>query len=445
MQVSVQSGEGLERRMTVELPADEINQEVEKRLKKIARTVRMDGFRPGKVPMKILRTRYGLQVQQEVFGELIQSSYPGAVDQEKLRPAGAPKIEPLLDQSQGNARFAYTAVFDVLPEIELASLSEQSIKRPAAEVVDADVDEMIERLRRQRQTWEEVERGAQDGDQVHISFKGTIDGEPFEGGEASDVPVVLGSGMMVEGFEAGLVDASAGDKRSLELQFPDNYQVEKVAGKPVMFEVEVSKVAEPVLPELNEELAKSFGVESGDIGRFRDDIRGNMERELTQRIESKLKNQAMDTLLEAHKIEVPAALVEEEIDALRQQARQGTPAAGNMELPRNLFEEQAKRRVALGLIIAEVVKKNDLKVDPERVKSTIEEMAASYEDPQEVVNFYNSNQQQRASVESLVLENQVVEWVLEQARVEEEPSSFKEVTEDPAKALWGPAGKRART
>ncbi len=430
MQVSVQSGEGLERRMTVELPADEINQEVEKRLQKIARTVRMDGFRPGKVPMKILRTRYGLQVQQEVFGELIQSSYTQAVDQEKLRPAGVPKIEPLLDQSQDNARFAYTAVFDVLPEIEIVSLAEQSIKRPAAEVVDADVDEMIEHLRKQRTTWEEVERGAQEGDRVQISFKGTIDGEPFEGGEANDVPLVLGSGTMIEGFEAGLVDAAVGDKRSLELQFPEKYQVEKLAGKPVVFDVEVSKVAEPVLPELNEDLAKVFGVESGDIGQFRDDIRGNMERELKQRVASKLKNQAMEALLEAHKIEVPNSLVEEEIEVLRRQARQGMPAAANMELPRNLFEEQAKRRVALGLIVAAVVKRNGITVDPERVNSTIEEMAASYEDPQEVVKFYGSNPQQRSSVESLVLENQVVDWVLEQVQVEEEPTSFKEVTED---------------
>ncbi len=430
MQVSVQSGEGLERRMTVELPADEINQEVEKRLKKIAQTIRLDGFRPGKVPMKILRTRHGLQVQQEVFGDRVQSSYGEAVEQEKLRPAGPPKIEPHLDQSQDGARFAYTAVFDVLPEIELASLAEQSIKRPAAEVVDADVDEMIERLRTQRTTWAEVERGAQNGDQVHISFKGTVDGEPFEGGEASNVPLVLGSGTMIEGFEAGLLHAAAGDKRSLDLRFPDKYPVEKLAGKPVAFEVEVSKVTEPVVPELNEELAKAFGVESGDIGRFREDIRGNMERELKQRVESKLKNQAMDVLLEAHKIEVPDALVEEEISALRQQARQGMPAAGNMELPRNLFEEQAKRRVALGLIIAEVVKNNGIEVDPERVKSTIEEMASSYEDPQEVVDFYNSDPRQRASVENLVLENQVVDWVLEQARVEEELSSFKKVTED---------------
>jgi trigger factor len=235
--------------------------------------------------------------------------------------------------------------------------------------------------------------------------------------------------MMIEGFEAGLLDAAAGDKRSLELQFPDNYQVEKLAGKPVVFEVEVSKVAEPVLPELNDELAKSFGVESGDVEQFMKDIRGNMERELKERVESKLKNQAMDALLEVNKIDVPQALVEEEHAALIRQARPGTPAAGNMELPHNLFEERAKRRVALGLIVAEVVKKNAIKADPERVKSTIEGMAASYEDPQEVVDYYSSNPQQHSSVESLVLENQVVDWVLEQARVEEEQTSFKEVTE----------------
>jgi trigger factor len=430
MQVSVQSGEGLERRMTVELPAEEINQEVEKRLKKIARTARMDGFRPGKVPMKILRTRYGLHVQQEVFGEMVESSYGQALVQEELKPAGAPKIEPHLEQGQDSAKFAYTAVFDVMPEIELVSLTEQSIQRPVAQVQDSDVDEMIERLRKQRQTWEQVERAAEDGDQVEISFKGTIDGEPFEGGEADDVPLVLGSGSMIEGFEAGLTGAGAGDKRTLELQFPENYRVEKLAGKPVVFEVEVGKVSEPRLPEMNEELVKSFGVESGDVDEFKKDIRTNMERELKQRIESRLKDQAMDALLETHKIDVPVALVEQEIEAMRQQARQGSPAGSKFELPRNLFEEPAKRRVALGLIIAEVVKQNEIKVDPERVTSTIEEMAATYEDPQEVVDFYTNNAQQRASVENLVLENQVVDWVLEQAKVEDQQSTFKEITEE---------------
>jgi len=430
MQVSVQSGEGLERRMTVELPAEEINQEVEQRLKKIARTARMDGFRPGKVPMKVLRTRYGLHVQQEVFGEMIESSYGRAVVQEELKPAGPPKIEPQLEQGQGNAKFAYTAVFDVMPEVELASLAEQSLQRPVAEVADADVDDMIERLRTQRQTWEQVERPAQDGDQVQISFKGTIDGEPFQGGEASDVPLVLGSGSMIEGFESGLMGAGAGDKRTLELQFPEDYRVENLAGKPVVFEVEVGKVSEPLVPEMNEELVKSFGVESGDVEAFKQDIRTNMERELKQRIESTLKNQAMDALLETHKIDVPAALVEQEVEAMRQQARQGSPAGSKFELPREMFEEPAKRRVALGLIVAEVVKQNGIQVDPERVKSTIEEMAATYEDPQEVVDFYTNNAEQRASVENLVLENQVVDWVLEQVKVEDKPSTFKEITEE---------------
>jgi trigger factor len=235
---------------------------------------------------------------------------------------------------------------------------------------------------------------------------------------------------MIEGFEAGLTGAGAGDKRTLELQFPENYRVEKLAGKPVVFEVEVGKVSEPRLPEMNEELVKSFGVESGDVDEFKKDIRTNMERELKQRIESRLKDQAMDALLETHKIDVPVALVEQEIEAMRQQARQGSPAGSKFELPRNLFEEPAKRRVALGLIIAEVVKQNEIKVDPERVTSTIEEMAATYEDPQEVVDFYTNNAQQRASVENLVLENQVVDWVLEQAKVEDQQSTFKEITEE---------------
>jgi trigger factor len=429
MQVSVQSGEGLERRLTVELQAEEINQEVEKRLKNISRTARMDGFRPGKVPMKILRTRYGLQLQQEVFGEKIQSSYAEAIAQEKLHPAGMPKIEPDIHQGQDSARFAYTAVFEVLPEIELTSLANVSIKRPVAEVDDADVDDMVQRLIKQRQTWEDVERAAEDGDQVQISFKGTIDGETFEGGEANEVPLVLGSGVMIEGFEAGLMGASAGEKRTLELKFPDDYRVEKLAGKPVVFEIEVAKVAQPVVPKLDENLAKSFGVESGDIDQFKADIRKNMNQELKQRIQSKVKDQAMGVLLDAHDIQVPEALVDNEIENLRKQARQGAPMGSNMELPRDLFEPDAKRRVALGLIIAEVVKRNKITVDQKRVAGAIEDLAASYEDPRQVVEFYNSNRNQRASVENLILEEQVVDWVLEQAQVEDVQSSFKEITE----------------
>lgn len=431
MQVTVQNGEGLERRMTVELPAEDINREVESRLKNMSKTVRMHGFRPGKVPLKMLRTRFGLQVQQEVFGEMIQSSYPEAVTKEQLRPAGAPKIEPELEQGQGEGRFAYTAVFDVLPDIELASLSDRSISRPSAEVADPDVDAMIERLREQRKTWNPVQRPAQDGDQLTLSFNGLMDGEAFEGGSAKDVPLVLGSGGMIEGFETGLIGATAGEARTLELSFPENYRTANLAGKPVTFEIQVSQVAEPVLPEVDAEFAKAFGVESGELEQFRADIRQNMERELKQRLQSKVKEQAMNTLLDAHQFEAPAALVEEEIDTLMEQTKKNA-SGHSMELPRKLFEEQAVRRVRLGLLVAEVIKKNGIKPDEDRVQSTIEEMAATYEDPRQVIDFYTSNRQQRVSIENLVMEEQVVDWVLEQARVEDVPSTFKEVTEGKA-------------
>ncbi len=432
MQVTVQSGEGLERRMTVELPAEEINLEVEKRLKDLSKRVRLDGFRPGKVPLRIVRTRYGLQVQQEVFGEKVESSFAEAASKESLRPAGVPKIEPQLDQGQGEGRFAYTAVFEVLPEVEIHSLTEHRVKRPVAEVGDENIQQMIETLRKQRQTWEDVERASQDGDRLTISFKGMLNGEVFQGGEANDVPLVLGSGSMIDGFESGLTGAGAGDERTLNLKFPDDYRVTHLAGKDVVFEVKISKVAEPVLPAVDEDFAKTFGVESGDLELFRADIRNNMERELKQRVQAKLKEQAMDVLLAAHPIDIPDSLVQQEINALREQTKKNVGGAGKMELPASLFEEQAKRRVALGLILAEVVKNNRIAIDQARVNSTIEEMAASYEDPSEVVEYYKNNHQQRASVENLVLEEQVVDWVLEQVQVEDVPSTFKEVTEGAA-------------
>jgi trigger factor len=428
MQVTVENGEGLERRMTVELPAEDINKEVESRLKQLSKTVRMPGFRPGKVPMKIMRTRYGTQVQQEVFGDKVQSSFSEAVKQQQLRPAGMPRIEPDLAQGQGESRYAYTAVFDVLPEIELAAPSDAAIERPVAEVTDDDVDEMIGRLRKQRVTWNAVEREARDGDQLTISFVGKMDGEAFEGGTASDVPLELGSGAMIKGFEEGLLGASAGDKRDLELSFPDGYHVEHLAGKPAVFEVEVTKVAEPALPELDADFAKAFGVQSGDLEQFRADIRGNMERELRQRIQAGVKAQAMEALLSANPLDVPSALVEEEITSLMEQTRQNAGGRG-MELPRNLFEDEASKRVKLGLLVAEVVKQKGIQLDQDRLQSTIEEMAATYEDPQQVIDFYTNNRQQRSAVENLVLEDQVVDWVLGEAQVTDVTKSFLEVTD----------------
>jgi trigger factor len=288
---------------------------------------------------------------------------------------------------------------------------------------------MLLKLRKQRATWNSVDRAAQDGDQVKISFKGLIDGEAFEGGSAENVDLVLGSGRMIEGFESGLIGMLKTDKRSIELKFPDDYRVEELAGKPVTFEVEVSEVTEEVLPEVDDAFAKEFGAHEG-VDKLKSDITENMQRELEQRIQAQVKQQAMDLIVEQHKIDIPSALVDEEIEALRKQARQQLgQGAGTFELPRDMFEEQAKRRVTLGLVIAEIVKQNDLQVDNDRVRKKIEEYAASYEKPEEVVNYYYSNEQQLAAVSNVVLEDQVVDWVLDQVNVVDEASSFTALTE----------------
>ena len=425
MQVSVEAGEGLERRMTVELPAEQIEEAVTKRLKQIGKTARLDGFRPGKVPMNMLRRRYGGQVLQEVYGEIIESSYQEAVQQQNLHPAGLPKIEPKVGDAQNV--FSYIATLEVMPEITLARPG-GSIKRPVAEVADADVAEMLEKLRKQRASWNAVDRAADAGDQVKINFKGLVDGEAFKGGSAEDMPLVLGSKRMIEGFETGLVGMVKEEKRTLELKFPDDYRVDELAGKPVTFEVEVEEVAEQVLPEVDEEFAKAFGAQQG-VDKLKQDIRDNMQRELKQRIWARVKNQAMELILQENPIEVPSALVKEEIEALRKQTRSHLKqGAGSIELPDNLFEDQAKRRVSLGLLISEIIKQNQIELDRERVRRAIEEIAASYEDADEVVKYYLSNRNQMATIENVVMEDQVVDWVMGQVEVIDEPSSFAELT-----------------
>lgn len=426
MQISVESGEGLERRMRIDLPYERIQGEVDKRLQQMARSARLPGFRPGKVPLKLLRQRYGEAIQQEVFGELVQSSFGEAVEQESLRPAGMPKIEPEIDLDQ--QRFAYTAVFEVLPEFQLAPLSGQVVKRPVAQVTDADLDAMVERLRVQRKTWAPADGPAEQGDRLKISFTGTIDGEPFEGGTGSGAQAELGSGRMIPGFEDGLIGAAAGESRALDLQFPDGYQREDLAGKPVHFEVQVEEVARPVLPEVDADFVRGFGLADGDVERFRADVRANLERELAQRIKAKTKEGVMDLLITANAIEIPKALVHQEVHTLKDQMRENL-GGGRMELPDSLFEDSARRRVALGLIIAEIVKQNGIKADPTRIRAVVEDMASTYEDPQEVIQYYYGDRKRLAPVESLVLEDQVMDWVLGQVQVEEEPLSFEQLTE----------------
>jgi trigger factor len=425
MQVSVESGEGLERRVTVELPAEMIEEAVTKRLKQIGRTAKMDGFRPGKVPMNMLRRHYGGQVLQEVYGQMIETSYQDAIDQEQLVPAGMPKIEPVKTADEGV--FSYVATLEVMPEIELAKLDGEIVK-PVAEITEEDISEMIEKLRKQRASWSPVDRAADEGDQVKINFTGFMEGEAFEGGSASDVPLVLGSKSMIEGFESGLVGVVKEEKRSLELKFPDDYRVEELAGKPVTFEVEVNEVSEQVLPQVDEAFAQEFGAEEG-VDKLKLDIRDNMERELRQRIQAKIKSQAMDLLYSSNRIDVPAALVDEEIEAMRKQTRTHMrEGAGSMELPREMFEDQARRRVTLGLLIGEIIKQNKIQLDQERVRETIEDYASSYEAPEEVVKHYYSNREQLAAVQNVVLEDQVVDWVLEQASIKEESTSFSALT-----------------
>ena len=447
MQVSVESGEGLQRRMTVGLESEQIDAEVEKRLREIAHSARLPGFRPGKVPIKILRQRFGEQMRQEVFGDLMKESYPEALAQQELQPAGAPKIEAEVDESA--KRYAYTAEFEVLPEFQLNALEGKTVSRPVAEVTDADLETVLTRLREQRKTWSPVERPAESGDRLTISYTGTLDGVPFQGGSADETKIELGLGRMIPGFEDGLLGAQAGDERRLgrmipgfedgllgaqagderrlELQFPDQYPAEHLRGKPVVFDVQIGEVAEPVIPELDADFAKDFGFADGDLDKFRLDVRKNMEREIKERIEARIKNQAMDLLLEVNQIDLPNVLIEQEIRALKQQIRKQT-RGGNMELPDDLFRDQARRRVALGLIIAEVVKANGIEVDAERVREAVEDMASTYEHPQEVIDYYYANKEHLASVESLTLENQVVDWVLSQVTLMDEPSTFEELS-----------------
>ncbi|WP_457671825.1 trigger factor [Thiolapillus sp.] len=428
MQVSVESGEGLVKRLLVNLPADKVNELVDAKLKEAARTVKMDGFRPGKVPLRVVRQRYGAQVRQDAYGELIQSSFYEAATQENLQPVGEPSIE--LREEEADGGLAYTATFEVMPEVEVADLSALEIKRPVTEVQDADVDNMIEKLRQQRTEWVEVERAAKNDDRLTLDFTGIMDGEAFEGGTASDISLVLGSGTMIPGFEAGLVGAKAGDKPVLELKFPDDYRVENLAGKDVTFNVEVKAVAEPKLPEVDEEFVKSLGVEDGTEESLRKEIRENMDREVRQKIKGRTKERVMDALLAANDISVPSAMISQEAAALKQQTQQEMSQSGQqstMDLPLSMFEPQAERRVKLGILVGEIMRNNEMKVDQARVDETIAEQAATFEDPQEIIDWYKENAQARASVENVVLEDQVVDLILQQAKVEEEKLSFDEL------------------
>lgn len=430
MQVSIETTSGLERRLTIGVPAEQVESEVQKRLQEAAKNIRLNGFRKGKVPMKVVKQRFGAGVRQEVVGEVINRSFFEAVNKESVRPAGQPSIEP---KEIGEGKdLEFVATFEVYPSVELSDFSGYEFTRYKATVTEADVDKMVEVLREQQASFEPVERAAADGDQVNIDFVGTKDGEEFEGGSAQGHNLVLGSGSMIPGFEEALVGLSAGEEKVVPLTFPEDYQAEELQGAAVEFKVTVNTVSEKVLPELNKEFYAKFGVEKGGKTQFRKDVKANMVRELGQAVKNKTKSQVMDALLENHKIELPKALVSGEIDVLRNQMMQrfgGQQQNFDIKslLPDTMFEEEAQRRVSLGLIVGEIIKENDIQVDPANVRAMVEELASTYEEPEQVVEYYYSNRELLAGVESAVLEDQVVEHILGLAKVTEETSSYDDI------------------
>jgi len=425
MQVSVETTSNIERHMTIGVPAQEIDQAVQKRLQETARTVRLNGFRPGKVPMSVVKRRFGDSVRQEIVGEIMRDNYVKALQEQDLNPAGWPRFEPKTMEEGKDLEFV--AIFEVLPEIELGDLSAVSIEKPQADVTDADIDTMIDNLRTQQATMKSVKRKSKNTDIAVIDFKGTIDGEEFEGGSAEKHRLTLGSGQMIPGFEKAIVGSKAGEELEIDVTFPEDYHNEELKGKPVKFQITIHEVEEPQLPELDAEFFKKFGIEAEDEAAFRVEVKKNMERELKQAISNKVKNDVVDALLNSTEFDVPTSLIDQEIDRLRQDAVQRF--GGQMDfkqLPKEIFEEQAKRRVKTGLLFQEVVKKNELSADAEKVEEKIQEIASTYEQPEEVIAHFNSSPEQKSQIESTVLEDAVVEYVLGQAQVTDKAMKYEE-------------------
>ncbi len=420
MQVSVEAIGDLERRLTIQIPSANIDQEVDNRLRSMLRTARVDGFRPGKVPFKVLQQKYEGRIREEVLNAVIQSSYKDALTQQNLRPAGAPKIEP--QQLQPGQDLRYTALIEVYPELALPSMDGLVVHKPVAEISAADVDDMLNVLRRQRATWVDVSRPANVGDRVIINYTATMaDGErPFM--EEKQATIVIGSKSHMEGFEDRLVGMNAGDSAAIDLTYPGDHPNVQLAGQPVRFQVHVVSMAEAILPVLDEDFAHAFGVVEGGLGGLRKEVAANMNREMSLVIKSRVKDQVLEGLLAANPIKIPTALVEEEIDRLVSSAQREGQSKG---VPRELYRTQATRRVSLGLLIAEVVKHSRIAIDPARVRSTIELVASSYEEPEQVVKWYYGDRELLSGIEALVLEDQVVDWLLERAAVDTAPTSFQ--------------------
>lgn len=417
MQVSVQTLSGLERQMTVAVPADKIESEIQNRLSAMSKRARLSGFRPGKAPMHVIKQHYGPQIQQEVMGEVLESSFYEAVTKEKLRPAGQPHIHS--KSRQPGQPLEYTATFEIYPEVRVSPLSNVEIEKPTASITDADIDRVIENIRKQRMEWVAVDRASKTGDRVRIDFKGSLNGEVFTGGEAKDMPVELGKQRMIPGFEDKLTGVTAGAQLSFNLRFPADYHRPEMADKEVQFEATVNVVEEGRMPELTPEFVATLGVTDGTVESLRNDVRGNMQRELDDRIQTLFKQNAMDALYKNNPLDIPKALVTQEMRALKQQQKMPDVAELDSKL-----EEFARRRVALALLLSEIVREQKIKVEPKKLREAVERFASTYERPDEVIQWYYADKKRLGEVESYVLENEVVAWVATHARVKEVGSTF---------------------
>ncbi len=428
MNVSIETTTGLERRLTIALPSEDFETRITARLEEARGQVRIAGFRPGKVPLKEVRRRYGKAVRAEVAGEMMQSSFVEAVQQEDLTPAGQPSLEVV--KMDPGIDFEFTATFEVFPSIDLMPFSRVALKRPTADITDDDLEAMVKKLREQRTTFEPVERAADEGDKVKVDFVGTQDGEPFEGGTGEDMEFTIGAGQMIADFDTGARGLAAGDSTTFDATFPDDYQAEDLRGKTVQFEITMKEVQESTVPALDEEFFESFGVQEGGEEAFRTEVRDNMDRELGGAIKNQIKQQVMDEIANLHDFTLPQAIVDREIRVLKDQMLSQFQMGGNAqapELPDELFQDQAEKRVRVGLIVNEVISSRSLEADPELLDAKLAEVAAPYGEPDQVIAWYKSQPEQMQNLEMGVLEDQVVDLIVAEATVEEVASSYDDV------------------
>ena len=430
MQQAVQNTPSpLERHLTVSVPIAQVEAEIATRLKRLARTVKMQGFRPGKVPLKMVERQYGFQVRQEVLSDSVQRSFAAAVTDQNYRVAGYPRFQPV-QAAQDATSIEYTATFEVYPEVEVRDVSTHAIRRPAVKVADENVDSTLRTLRKQRARYERVERPARKDDLVNIDFEGLIAGQPFAGNKAANFTTVLGEARLLPDFESALEGMSEGETRTFPLTFPQDY-AEAVRGKTADFTVTVNQVAEPHLPELDAELAKSLGVEDGDVERLKREVRQNIEKEVAKRVKASVKEQVMESLLASAAFEVPRSLLDAEIGRMQAAAVEDLKQRGmttkDLSLPPDLFAERAERRLKLSILVTEIVRRNALQAKPEQVRKVIEEHAESFEEPEQLVRWYYGDPSRLAEVEALVMEDNVVEWAMGKMKVEDTPTDFDEL------------------